>query len=229
MAKRKFRRKIEVVEDDAAVEPKSAGKTVDESAEDNPELDAEVSAAEDQLHEGAADENLAEESAAGDTAEMNPQEVKIAELAKEAEENWNKYLRSVAEFENYKKRTLKERADLIRYAGEHLAHDLLEVFDDLKRASQQEVNPGGEEILEGVQLILNRFEQVLGQHSVVAESALEKPFDPEKHEAIATVPTTEHKPGTVMEEFKRAFFFKDKLIRPAQVVVSKEPEADKSE
>ncbi|MCB0325218.1 MAG: nucleotide exchange factor GrpE [Bdellovibrionales bacterium] len=140
----------------------------------------------------------------------------------EAQENYDKYLRAVAELENFKKRVAKERADLIRYAGENLARDLLDVVDDLERASAQAGSASAEDIAQGIELILKRLHELLGRHSIVGEDAIGQQFDPSKHEALATAPSTEHAPGTVMEQFRRPYFFKDKLLRPGQVVVASE-------
>jgi molecular chaperone GrpE len=139
----------------------------------------------------------------------------------EAKENYDKYLRAAAELENFKKRTVKERAELIRYAGEQLALDVLEIVDNLERAlAQQGAQTSSDELLQGVRLIYDHFLAVLEKHAVKAQDAIGKEFDPSQHEALATVPTAEHAPNTVIEQYRRAFFFKDKLLRPAQVVVA---------
>ena len=144
----------------------------------------------------------------------------LARYKAEASENYDRYIRAVAELENFKKRSIRERADLIRYAGEGLARDLLEVVDNLQRALAQELPGANEELVRGIQLTLDRFISIMEQHSIKGESSVGLPFDPTKHEALASVPTGDFAPGTVMEEYKRAYFFRDKLLRPAQVVVS---------
>ncbi len=140
----------------------------------------------------------------------------------EAAENYDKYLRAVAELENYKKRALRERADVLRYAGESLARDMLEIADHLQRALAQDMDGVRDDFVKGLQLILDRFQAIMEQHQVRGESAVGTAFDPVKHEALASVPTADHPAGTVLEEFKRAYYFKDKLLRPAQVVVAKD-------
>jgi molecular chaperone GrpE len=158
--------------------------------------------------------------------ELDEVQQRMLQLEQESKENFDKYLRAVAELENFKKRNAKERADMLRYAGEFLARDLLNVIDDLERAISQEKLGSAEEILEGIRLIHGGFINVLKRHSVEPfESAGEK-FDPNKHEALAIVPSEEHPPGVVMEQLKKAYLFKDKLLRPAQVVVSAEPASE---
>jgi molecular chaperone GrpE len=77
-----------------------------------------------------------------------------------------------------------------------------------------------EDFLKGIQMIYDRFIAIMEQHSIRGESMLGKAFDPNSQQALASVPTDEHAPNTVIEEFKRAYYFKDKLLRPAQVVVA---------
>lgn len=180
---------------------------------DNPE------SAENVMSENS--ENPVAESAADDAKV----ELELVERLKaEAEESYDKYLRAVAELENIKKRHLKERSELIKYAGEHLARDILEVLDNLQLAAARPVGEqGGGDIVKGIQLIVDQFTSILERHSIKAESCISKPFDPQKQEAVSAVPTRDHPPGTVIEEFKRAYFFKDKLIRPGQVVVASAP------
>lgn len=146
----------------------------------------------------------------------------IQSLRAEVKENYDKYLRALAEVENQKKRNLKERSDLLRYAGENLARDLLEVVDNLGRAVSQKPETGvGEEFFTGIEMIHSQLVSVLDRHGIKGESSLGEPFDPNKHQAMTMVPTALHPVGTVIEEFRKAYYFKDKLLRPAQVVVAK--------
>ncbi|MDD2941695.1 MAG: nucleotide exchange factor GrpE [bacterium] len=143
----------------------------------------------------------------------------IAQLRLEVQENYNKYLRAVAELENFRKRSIKERAEAAKYAGENIARDLLEVIDTLEIALNQ-TNTDGTTIIDGVRLVLERFNSILGNHSIRGESALGEMFDPSRHEALATVPGSGAREGEIIEEFKKAYYFKDKLLRPGQVVVA---------
>ena len=163
-----------------------------------------------------AEENTAE-------VEKSAHELEIEELELSAKQNHDKYLRAMADFENYKKRVLKERAELIKYSGESVIIDFIDVLDDLNRASEAEAD-SVEGVLEGVNMIKKRFESVFKKHSVESKDFIGQDFDPNCHEALTTLPTDEHPPGVVMEELKKAYFFKDKLIRPAQVVVSAKKE-----
>lgn len=180
-------------------------------------------AARDESEQNRADStggaNGAVYDAGGESIEDSAQTLLTA-LKAEVQSNYDKYVRAVAELENQKKRNIKERSELIKYQGESLARDLLEVVDNLELALSKDVPGANEELIKGIRLVLDSFVSILQRHSIVGESALGKPFDPVKHEALATVPTDSHPPGVVMEEFKRAYFFKDKLLRPGQVVVA---------
>ncbi len=140
---------------------------------------------------------------------------------KEAQE---KYLRALADFENFKKRSMKERSDLLKYQGERVFIDLLEVVDNLDRAleaaNSYELTQDGQKLREGVELIQRMFLQVLKKWEVRGEGAVGEPFDPQKHEAISQMPSAEFAPGVVMNELEKTYFYKDKLVRPGKVVVA---------
>lgn len=196
-------------------ESAESNATEGESASSDSELEAAMDADLD------AEEVDASASVSGSSAESASQDsAATARLEAEVKENYDKYLRAVAELENYKKRAIRERSDLLKYAGENIARDLLEVVDTFQLALAQNVEGVNEEFLKGIKMIFDRFIAILEQHSVRGESVLGKPFDPNTQQALASVPSSEHIPNTVIEEFKRAYFFKDKLLRPAQVVVA---------
>jgi molecular chaperone GrpE len=185
----------------------------------------------EQVKPAEKEEKVEEESAEQETqaGEEEPTiEAIISKLEKaiegwkrEAAENYDKYLRTVAELENYKKRALRERADLIRYAGEHLARDLVDVVDDFDRAVTQTASVNAEDMLQGVRMIRDRLIALLEKHSIKSEDVVGSQFDPNKLEAIGSVPSDKHPSGTVIEQLKKPYMFKDKLLRPGQVVVSK--------
>jgi molecular chaperone GrpE len=135
----------------------------------------------------------------------------------------DRYLRLAAEFDNFRKRTIKEKAEYVKFANENLIRELLPVLDNFERAlahAGPETDPAS--LAEGVKLILSQIQTSLGRFGVRAESALGKPFDPLMHEAVSHVPSAEHPPHTVIDEIQKAYFLHDRLIRPALVTVSKE-------
>lgn len=143
----------------------------------------------------------------------------VARITAERDDFHDKYLRALADAENIRKRALKERSDLIKYQGEQIVTDLLSVVDDFELAL---ANSGSEleKFRQGVEMIHKRFIEVLGKWDVRGESAIGKAFDPSKHEAISKISSVDAEPGSVVNELKKAFYYKDKLIRPGQVIVA---------
>jgi molecular chaperone GrpE len=151
------------------------------------------------------------------------QQLEAKEL--EAKQNYDQFLRQVAELENFKKRLAREKGEAIRFANESLIKDLLPVLDNLERAIEHARDGGnGKPLLEGIEMVLKAFLEVLAKHGVTQISAIGEPFDPEKHEAIAQVESEEHQPNTVVTEHHRGYYLLDRLLRPSLVSVSKEPE-----
>jgi molecular chaperone GrpE len=173
----------------------------------------------------------AEEGAAADQdvvapLEQDPEPAKPSELDAargEARENYDKFLRAAAELENYKRRAARERSDILKYAGENMARDLLDVLDNLERALLASQTSSGEDFVNGVRLIAEQFKAAFDRHGVRGQSALGTIFDPVKQEALASVPMADKEPGLVLEEFRKSYFFKDKMLRPGQVVVAAKP------
>ena len=162
-------------------------------------------------------------------------ELEIKRLQVEIRENYDKYLRALAEGENIKKRALKERAEVLKYAGEGLARDILEVIDDMENAVGQAGNVSNyskeslDSVITGFKLVFDKFKLILDRHSIKGESAVGQMLDPKRHEALAAVPTADVPPGQIINEFRKPYFFKDKLLRPGQVVVASAPPIAASE
>ena len=133
----------------------------------------------------------------------------------------NRFLRLYAEFENYRKRTNKERLDLITNANSDLLKDLVPVIDDFERAIANNVDADDiEGIKEGFSLIYNKYKGLLQSKGLKAMEAKGEAFDPELHEAIANLPTEDKKmKGKVIDDFEKGYFLNDKVLRFAKVVV----------
>ena len=138
----------------------------------------------------------------------------------------DKYLRLAAEFENFRRRTLKERQDLLNYGNENLIKELLPSVDNLERAlgqaSKEEEGIDAENLLEGVELTHRTLLQVLEKSGVttVSPDANKDQFNPSLHEALRQVPSEEHEAGTILEVYQIGFQLKDRLLRPALVAVA---------
>lgn len=150
-------------------------------------------------------------------------EKRIAELEQQLSAEHDNYLRALAELENYRRRATKERAELLKYQGERIITDLIEVVDNFDLALKHAKSSGAagaDEFQKGVELIHKLFLDILGRWEVRSESAVGQEFDPNRHEALSRVAVDDAKPGTVVNEFKRAYWYKDKLLRPGSVVVA---------
>jgi molecular chaperone GrpE len=170
--------------------------------------------------EASLSENPKSES--GDLDNLR-QELAAKEL--EAKNNYDRFLRQVAELDNFKKRTTRERDDAIRFANEALIKDLLPVVDNLERAVAHASGGGnGKPIVEGVEMVLKGLLDAMAKHGVTQISAVGQPFDPSKHEAMTQVESTSHEPNSVIDELHKGYMLRDRLLRPALVSVAKAPE-----
>lgn len=169
----------------------------------------------------------ADDSLAGTTHlndEMTSEEDERAQqLELELKEANDKYLRLVAEFDNFRKRNAKERIELTKSAGEEVIKSLLDVVDDSERAMKQmETSEDIAQIKEGIHLVFNKLKNVLQQRGLKAMESKEQEFDTELHEAITEIPApTEALKGKVLDEVQKGYYLNDKIIRHAKVVVGK--------
>ncbi len=133
----------------------------------------------------------------------------------------DKYIRLVAEFDNYKKRTLRERMDLIKSAGEDILKEILPVVDDFERALQNiDKAKDVEAVKSGIDLIYGKFNEFLKQKGIAQIEAMNAEFDTDKHEAITKIPApTDELKGKVVDVVKKGYVLNDKVIRFAQVVI----------
>jgi len=152
------------------------------------------------------------------------QELEVKEL--EAKQNYDRFLRQVAELENFKKRTAREKEETIKYANENLIKDLLPILDNLERAVDYAKGGGdGRPLLDGIDMVLKSFIDVLNKYGVTQISAIGQTFDPKKHQAIAQVESEKEEPNTVIEEHLKGYYLLDRLLRPSLVTVAKPSEA----
>jgi molecular chaperone GrpE len=168
----------------------------------------------------------AQSTALDQAAELARLREQLEGKEKEANENYDRYLRQVAELENFRKRANRERDEAIRFANEALVKDLLPVVDNLERAVAHSKDGGnGKPLVEGVEMVLRGLFDVLAKHGVVQISAIGQPFDPEKHEAMAQVESGTFEPNTVVDEYHKGYQLRDRLLRPALVSVAKAPKS----
>ncbi|MEL6986895.1 MAG: nucleotide exchange factor GrpE [Bacteroidota bacterium] len=150
-------------------------------------------------------------------------EQQLQEKETELIEMKDKYLRIFAEFDNYKKRTVKERIELMSSAAQDLMRSLLPVLDDFDRAKIIADDDATDEVMtEGVALVYNKLNTILSQKGLKAMETKDEVFDPELHEAISELPVPdEEAKGKIFDTVEKGYYLNDKIIRHAKVVVGK--------
>ena len=167
----------------------------------------------------------ADENISGTTHLNEPvvNEPEIESLRNELDDLKDKFVRKVAEFENFKKRNAKERIELIQTAGKDVITDLLVVLDDWERAEKQLVNSEDpQQVKEGVGLIFTKLKNLLAAKGLKAMETKNKEFNPDLHEAITEIPAPSNDlKGKVIDEVEKGYYLNEKIIRYAKVVVGK--------
>ncbi len=150
---------------------------------------------------------------------LSPDE--ITKLLQEKEEQYDRLLRTQADFDNYRKRAQKEQANLLRYGVENALLEILPVVDNIERAvdSARAHEDSTSQLREGVELILSQFLDVLKKLGVTPIETVGHPFDPNKHDALLRVHAPDVSEGAVVEEIRKGYYLHDKVLRPAQVTV----------
>ncbi len=159
------------------------------------------------------------------TADVNDTgEKKLTEkLQEELLEQKDKYIRLFAEFDNYKRRSAKERIELIQTAGREVITSMLDVLDDCDRAEKQlQTSNDIEQIKQGIQLVFGKLRTVMQSKGLKAMESINTGFDVEKHEAITEIPApNEDMKDKILDEVQKGYYLNDKIIRFAKVVVGK--------
>ncbi|MFQ5732253.1 MAG: nucleotide exchange factor GrpE [Planctomycetaceae bacterium] len=160
-----------------------------------------------------------------ETPAIDPEtEADLAAAIAERDEAKEKWLRTEAELENYRKRVRKETEQLLRFQSLGFARDLLPALDNLERAVAAAERSGNiEELLEGIRMVVRQFRDIFQSHSVEVIPAAGEPFDPNRHEAVQQVPSADHPPMTVLDVLETGYTLHDRVIRPAKVLVSAAP------
>ncbi|MDN5330997.1 MAG: molecular chaperone GrpE [Tepidanaerobacteraceae bacterium] len=182
--------------------------------EDKKEEEKDESGCQD-IQNGEGSVSLSEESC--ETEELRKA---LEEKEKEAVEYKELWLRALADYDNFKKRTQKEMEQIKLYAGEQLIKDILPVLDNFERAldSLEDKNSA---VYDGIKLIYNQIKGILNKYGVQEIEAEGRPFDPQFHEAIMTVESDEHENDTVVEVLRKGYTYHSKVIRPSLVKVAK--------
>jgi molecular chaperone GrpE len=167
--------------------------------------------------------NQTEEKGEKEVDEMEKLQNEINQLKEEINQWKDKFLRKMAEFDNYKKRVEQDQIQLIKYANEKLIKDLLPIVDDFERTlsfSKEELKNNS--VLQGVEMVYNKLMKLLSDYGLKKIEALNQPFDFNYHEALLQVPKDGIEPLTVIEEVEKGYLLNDKVIRHSKVIVSGE-------
>ena len=150
-------------------------------------------------------------------------EEKLAAKEAECRENWDRFLRERADLENYRKRAGREKEELLNYGTKSLIEEVLPVLDSLERALNHASEDGLPALVEGIRMTSDMFASALKKFGVTPVESAGVPFDPSFHQAMTQIPTDQHPPNTVVEEYQKGYMLKDRLLRPAMVSVSTTP------
>lgn len=183
---------------------------------------------EEKLNQNQSEDKI-EEKGEEEINEMEKLQNEINLLKEEINQWKDKFLRKMAEFDNYKKRIEQDQIQLIKYANEKLIKDLLPVIDDFERTltfSKEELKNNS--ILQGVEMVYNKLMKILSDYGLKKIDALNQPFDFNYHEALLQVPKEGVEPLTVVEEVEKGYLLNDKVIRHSKVIVSSEVNIENS-
>lgn len=171
------------------------------------------------------DQNIGNNSENGAPAPEPNAKSEAEKLQAEVEKFKNDYLYLRAEFENYKRHAVKERSELMKYAGERLAKDLLGIVDNFERALAIEVKPETvDTYIKGVEMTSKELKTFLDKHGIKEIPSEKQPFDPIIHEALGAEPTDKVPEGHIVRVFEKPYKYHDKILRVGRVIIARKPE-----
>ena len=188
----------------------------------NPELEEALREAADAVEQATGKRQAAAEEASAQDSDAERLETELGEQR-------DRMVRLQADFENFRRRAIKERQEVVAYGHENLVKDLLGTVDNLDRAIDHARSSGAADLdvlLQGVELVQREFLTALESHGLIEIEAEEKVFDPSLHEAMGHEPDASVPAGTVIKVLQKGYLLRAHLLRPARVVVAKAPEED---
>ena len=190
----------------------------------NTDKEPKFNPGENQENEGNIDINT-DESLSGTSHLKEPveEESELEKLKAELEDQKDKFIRKVAEFDNFRRRSAKEKVELIQTAGKEVITDLLDVLDDCDRAQKQiEKSEDNKEIKDGVLLVFNKLRNILSAKGLKPMQTIHEEFNPDLHEAITEISApNDNLKGKILDEVVKGYYLNDKIIRHAKVVIGK--------
>jgi molecular chaperone GrpE len=178
-------------------------------------------------NEATGGAETAEPLAPVDVTTITPEQLEeLKALAEKANDNWERLVRTSADFDNFKKRAAREKQDAIRYANEGLLEKLVPVldnFDAALSAAQTSSADGAQSLQTGVAMIFQQLKKVLTESGLEEVDATGQAFDPNLHEAVSQQESKDVPEGNVLQQLRKGYKLRDRLLRPATVVVAKKP------
>jgi molecular chaperone GrpE len=178
----------------------------------------------DQEQAGAANE--AEPVVAIDLDNLTAEQLEeLKQRAAKADEHWDRLLRTTADFDNFRKRAVREKQDAIRYANESLLEKLLPVLDSFEKAlsASQDSGAAAQSLQTGVQMVAQQLRTILTEAGLEEIDAVGKQFDPNLHEAISQQPADGVPEGQIVQQLRKGYRLRERLLRPASVIVAGKP------
>ena len=167
-------------------------------------------------------ETTAKEAAEAPSAEAAEADTPADSEAKPEQPDWkDRYARAMADFDNFRKRTVRDREDLVKFAAKDVIKDVLATVDNLARALDGAKDRADDPFVKGVQLVYDGLLKTLADHGATPLDSVGEPFDTNYHEALTSLPSEDVEEGVVMNEVQRGWLLHGKPLRPAKVVVSK--------
>lgn len=186
--------------------------------------DSEEGIVKEKVAEEAAEKGFEEKEEEKDGFDVEKLKAEVEQERKRAEEYLNRLKYLQADFENAQKTAMRQREEYIQFANERLLVNFLEVVDNLERAVEAGRNTKNEEaLIDGVEITLKSLKELLSGEGITQIDALDKPFDPNLHESVERIETSDHPENTVVEELRKGYLMKEKVIRPSVVKVAKSP------
>jgi molecular chaperone GrpE len=220
MSAKKKSRKIEVERADEAADPEAPDEEPSEgTVAPSPELEEALREASEAVEQVASAAEAEAAPAEGEEAPDDP--------AVELQQTQDRLVRLQADFENFRRRALRERTEAHQYGHQNLVKDLLSTVDNLDRAidhAQKSEDGDLDGLLQGVELVRRDLLTALAKHGVTLIEAVGEAFDPARHEAVAQAPDESVAPNTVIEELQKGYLLRDRLLRPTRVIVSRAPD-----
>jgi molecular chaperone GrpE len=195
--------------------------------EETPNAEQEAAAAEtEEQAESASAEADAKVQQDAEVEILTPEDIEeLKKKAAEADEWKSKCLYTAAELDNFRKRSARERKELIDYSGQNILRDMLDIIDNFERALEADKKESDPKIIvDGIEIIFKQLLKLMEKYNVAAVPAKGEAFNPEVHEAIQQVPVPDTEPGTVIEELQKGYKLRDRVLRASRVVIAAPPE-----